>query len=114
MLFIDKSLGPSRNRITLTQGDSAELELKLHDKDGGDVTLDAADTAVLSLKKTIDDAEPVLQVKLDTESQFCFKPADTLALSCGVYWYDVEVTLSDGSVYTVIPPSQFILAQGVS
>lgn len=114
MLLIDKSLGPSRNRIILTQGDSASLLLALTDKDENEVTLSNDDTAVFTVKKSISDTAHVLQLAISSAGQFSFRPADTSGLECGEYWYDVEVRLADGEVYTVVPPSKFILAKGVS
>lgn len=113
MLQIDYE-GPNRNRITLTKGDSAKLKLKLYDTQNKLLTLKEGDTAVLTIKQNIDSEDVVLQLTVDDAQQFTFAPADTTELECGQYCYDIQVTLADGSVYTVIPPSRFIIARGVS
>lgn len=113
MLQIDYE-GPNRNRITLTKGDSAKLKLKLYDAQNKLLTLKEGDTAVLTIKQNIDSEDVVLQLTVDDAQQFTFAPADTAELECGQYCYDIQVTLADGSVYTVIPPSRFIIARGVS
>ena len=105
--------GPHKNRITLTRGDSATLKLKLYDAQNKPVLLTDADRAVLTIKQDIDSPDVVLQLEAK-EKQFDFAPADTAELACGQYCYDVQVTLSDKDVYTVIPPSDFILAKGVT
>ena len=112
MLCIDYD-GPHKNRITLTRGDSATLKLKLYDAQNKPVLLTDADRAVLTIKQDIDSPDVVLQLEAK-EKQFDFAPVDTAELACGQYCYDVQVTLSDKDVYTVIPPSDFILAKGVT
>ncbi len=113
MLKIDYE-GPNRNRITLTKGDSARLKLKLYDAQNKLLTLKDGDAAVLTIKQDIDSEEAVLQLTVDESQQFTFAPADTANLACGKYCYDIRVTLNDGDIYTVIPPSQFIVVKGVS
>ncbi len=113
MLQIDYE-GPNRNRITLTKGDSAKLKLKLYDAQNKALVLAEDDTAVLTIKQDIDSNDVVLQLTVDDAQQFTFTPAATADLACGQYCYDIQVTLADGSVYTVIPPSRFIIAKGVS
>lgn len=106
--------GPHKNRITLTRGDSATLKLKLYDAQNKPVLLTEADRSVLTVKQDIDSAAAVLQMVIVEGQQFDFTPADTAGLPCGKYCYDVQVTLSGENVYTVIPPSEFILAKGVT
>lgn len=106
--------GPHKNRITMTKGDSATLKLKLYDAQNKVVLLSEADRAVLTIKQDIDSEAAVLQMVIVEGQQFDFKPADTAELPCGKYCYDVQVTLSYKNVYTVIPPSDFILAKGVT
>ncbi len=113
MLQIDYE-GPNRNRIMLTKGDSAKLKLKLYDAQNKLLTLKDGDTAVLTIKQNIDSDDVVLQLTVDDSQQFTFAPADTATLDCGKYCYDIQVTLNDGSVYTVIPPSLFVIAKGVT
>ena len=106
--------GPNRNRITLTQGDSAVLKLKLRDVRNKLISLGDNDVAVLSIKEQIDSPKAVLTLTADKEQQFDFKPQDTLALACGKYIYDVRFTMANGSSYAVISPAQFIIAKGVA
>ena len=104
MLTIETE-GRYRNKVTLTQGDSARNKV---------VSLTDDDVAVLTIKRDINDADVVLQLNMDSDGQFVFRPDDTAELECGRYCYDVQVTLSTGNVYTVIPPAQFVLEKGVT
>lgn len=106
--------GLNKNRITLTKGDSAKLKLKLYDAQNKVITLKDGETALLTIKQDINSSKIALQLALDEEQQFTFKPDDTATLDCGGYCYDIQVTLSDGGVYTVLPPSQFVLIKGVT
>ena len=113
MLTIETE-GRYRNKVTLTQGDSAALKIKVRDARNKVVSLTDDDAAVLTIKRDINDADVVLQLNMDSDGQFVFRPDDTAELECGRYCYDVQVTLSTGNVYTVIPPAQFVLEKGVT
>lgn len=112
MLRIDKGHGMPYS-VILTQGDSAAIKLTLKDEEGNAVTLGDMDTAVLSVKRSLDDTAYVLQLTIE-DMQFVFKPGDTKTIHPGVYWFDVEVRMAGGEIYTVIPPSKFLLAKGVT
>lgn len=113
MLTIETE-GRYRNKITLTQGNSGTLKIKVRDARNKPLVLTAADTAVLTVKRDINDLEPALCVPMDKDGQFVFRPEDTANLACGKYTYDVKVTLASGNVYNVIAPAQFVLERGVS
>lgn len=113
MLTIETE-GRYRNKITLTQGDSAALKIKVRDARNKVLLLGDNDTAVLTIKRDINDADAVLRLQMDSDGQFIFRPDDTAGMDCGKYCYDVQVTLSNGNVYTVIPPAQFVLEKGVT
>lgn len=113
MLTIETE-GRYRNKITLTQGDSAALKIKVRDARNKVLPLSDSDTAVLTIKHDINDAAAVLQLQMDSDGQFVFHPDDTAGMECGKYCYDVQVTISNGNVYTVIPPAQFFLEKGVT
>ena len=113
MLTIE-SEGRYRNKITLTKGDSAALKIKVRDARNKVLPLGDNDTAVLTIKRDINDADAVLRLQMDADGQFIFRPGHTAELACGRYCYDVQVTLSYGNVYTVIPPAQFVLEKGVT
>lgn len=125
MLKIEKNSNGSYH-IYLTKGDSATLTLALKNKDGEEFTLEDGDTAVLTIKKelcgTCDglcrhddcDTEASAQIEIGNKQSFYFAPSDTAGLPEGTYFFDIEVRLAGGSVYTVIPLSKFTLTKGVS
>lgn len=100
-------------KVLLTQGDSAVLKLGLKDADGNEVKLEEGDTAVLSVKRNLCCGDIALQLEI-SEGQFNFTPADTAGMPTGEYWFDVEVRMAGGDIYTVIAPSKFVLLEGVS
>lgn len=69
------------------------------------ITLTKGDSAALKIK--VRDAR-------NKVVPLVFHPDDTAGMECGKYCYDVQVTLSNGNVYTVIPPAQFFLEKGVT
>ena len=113
MLTIETE-GRYRNKITLTQGNSGTLKIKVRDARNKPLAFTDGDTALLTIKRDIDDTEPVLHITMDKDGQFVFRPEDTVNLDCGKYIYDVKVILAGGNVYNVIAPAQFILEKGVS
>lgn len=102
------------NNISLTRGDSGVLDLQIKDLAKKIFKLGLNDKAVLTIKKKTKDKDALVQIKINSEQAFEFKPADTADLECGVYVYDVQVNLADGNVYTVIPPSRFYLEEEVT
>lgn len=94
--------------ISLTRGDTARLTVSVTDDVSGEpYELQNGDTLTLSVKKSIKDVDPVLSKTIENTDTFHIEPKDTAGLSFGKYMYDVQLTMSDGDVYTIIPPSTF-------
>ena len=72
------------------------------------------DTLELTIKKNVKDIEPVINKKVIGTSEIHIEPTDTKTLSFGKYIYDVQLTTSDGDVYTVIEPSTFEIMREVT
>lgn len=117
MLKVENGSG-NAYKVLITRGDSASLKLTMADADGNTVELGDGDTAVLTVKKEIcccgEQKKADLQVSISEDGQFVFLPEDTANMEPGTYWFDIEVRLAGGDVYTIIPPSKLILARGVS
>lgn len=96
------------NEIQLTRGDTAWLTVNVTNDTGNDnYEIQNGDTLTLSLKKTVRDADSLMEkVVLGTDT-FHIEPKDTADLNFGKYKYDVQLTTEGGDVYTVIPPSTF-------
>lgn len=104
----------SGTNISLTRGDSATLSVDLKTQDGEAYALDEGDTLVLTVKRSPNDEEIVLQLYADGEGVFTFLPSATEGLAFGNYRYDIQLTTSAGEVYTVIPVSGFTLLEEVT
>lgn len=115
MLRIVKGRCGCGYNITLTQGDTASLNLQLYDTvRHRNVKLEKGDTAILAIKKNINSKDILLQVECNKEQSFILTPDDTINLQCGDYWYDVKFITASGSVFTVTDPAIFKIVKGVS
>ena len=90
--------------IYLTRGDSAEFNINIIGADGNSYELQEGDLVELTVKEDVYSSE-VLIHKIGTN--VVIEPSDTSEMGYGTYVYDVQVTLSDGTVDTIIPPSEF-------
>ncbi len=93
--------------IKLTRGDTARLTVNITNDSGEAYEIQNGDELTLSLKKTVKDDETVMSKTIKGSDTFHIEPKDTSDLKFGKYIYDVQLTTSDGDVYTVIPPSTF-------
>ena len=101
------------NRIYLTRGDTATLQLTLENQDGKAVKIEPGDTLVLTVKKLASDINPLIQLTADESGQFAIEPADTEGLKAGVYMYDIQMN-REGNIYTVIPSNYFELKEEIT
>ena len=98
-----------KNNVKMVRGDTGEMELSLTLEDGTAID-PAAYTAVLSLKKSIDDVATILK-KTFIDGKISFSHEDTNNLPYGTYVYDVQVELlEDGSIHTIGYHSFVVLA----
>lgn len=110
-----------RNRIHLTRGDSAEINLTIRDRVTGSVfILSDGDRLIFTLKRFITDKEPVLTKSLgqgirQEQKQYVlqFRPEDTQSLACGRYVYDMKLMRKNGYTDTIIPARDFFLERSV-
>ena len=111
MLTVDKD-----NTIRLTRGDTARLTIgrAMNMITGKDYVFSAGDKLALTVKKTVMDTSPAVQIHVPGGEVFHIKPEDTKALAFGKYVYDVQLTTAEGDVYTVIPPATFEILKEVT
>lgn len=106
MLYVDAD-----NNIELTRGDSASFNLTITEN-----TTDydfSNDTVVFTVKKNVN-TTTVLITKTFSGGIINIVPSDTNSLMYGTYYYDVQLTTSGGSVFTVIPPRKFTITSEVT
>lgn len=102
--------------IRLTRGDSLAIRLQLMRGDD-EYTPQEGDSIQFGLKSKLNAARtafventPLVEKAISTSDMMLrLDPEDTKSLPFGNYSYDVEVTLSDGKVDTVISNAYFIL-----
>lgn len=97
------------NKIYLTRGDTAPIELKV--MDGHDVYTDG--TAVFTMKRNTCDTEAIIS-KTFVDGKITIEPTDTENLDFGEYRYDVQLTLPNGNVDTVIVPTPIVIMEEVT
>ena len=101
--------------IRLTRGDSARLLITINSEiDNNTYKIKPTDTLTFTIKKAIKDTTPSVQKRITGSNQFYILPTDTKDLSFGKYIYDVELTTSDGDVYTIIEPTTFVFLKEVT
>jgi hypothetical protein len=105
------------NRINLIRGTTKALAVDLVDENGEPIALSrlVGATATFTLRVNPTDVVNVLLFATTTTPDSLsfeldeavlnlnFAPADTSALDIGLYFYQIEVTLTDGGILDVIP-----------
>ena len=102
--------------IWLTQGDTLELNVALRTKAGHDSTLGENDTIRFALKKSYQDAEPIIRKEIPKETmRLRLEAEETKALQASdvPYVFDVQVTYWDGTVDTVIDKGMLYITEEV-
>lgn len=101
--------------IKLTRGDTARLNVSIKNTTlDEDYEIAADDVLTLTVKKTVNDSEPLVQKAVTGSASFKLEPADTASLAYGKYKYDVQLATAAGDVYTVIEPSTFEITSEVT
>ncbi len=106
MITVDKD-----NTIHLTRGDTARLFLGrvVNEVTGEEYPVTEDDTVTFTVKKTVYDTTPSVQISVPGGAAIHIKPEDTKGLPFGKYLYDIQIDTADGDVYTVIPLTTFEL-----
>lgn len=107
----------SGNTITMINGDSETITVSLVDVTGTPAAFIPGDTVYFTVKKYKSDTTPTIQ-KVVTEfiageAIIELIPEDTINIPGG-YIYDIQLNRADGSVTTIIPPSQLLIERGVT
>lgn len=110
---------PSPNRITFFRGDTHVVQFALRRPDPADpaktiiVNLATVSSALLTVKARASDTTPLVQKVgfpanypgTDGLMHFEFEPRDTDPVDPGTYSYDIQVSFTDGRVYTMFRDS---------
>lgn len=104
--------------LKMIRGDTESITVTYADESGIQIPLVVGDTIYLTIKKRLKDTEKVFQ-KIVTEftegnALIVFSHTDTNTIPTGTYVYDIQLNKADGTVTTIIYPSDFELLGGVT
>ena len=102
------------NTISMTRGDTAYLTIPITTSTGEEYTMGSEDILTLSVKESVDDETYVLQKEVIGTNAVHIEPKDTADLPFGKYKYDVQLTMANGDVFTIIEVSTFKLLPEVT
>ena len=96
--------------IQMIRGDTESIQIRMT-QNGEQVPFEAGDTLYFTVKRSVYEDEKLLQ-KVVTEfpggeALIEIAPEDTKKLDYATYSYDVQLTAKDGTITTIIPPSDF-------
>lgn len=97
------------NIIYMTRGDTARFDIVVKNPDGTVYTPQEEDVIAFTVK--VSAGKPALFTK--NGSSIVINPSDTSNLANGTYIYDVDITLANGDVNTIITESDFVLGVNV-
>ena len=104
--------------ISMTRGDSENITISINDKNGNKVPLITGDMIYLTVKQSINTEKKVLQKVVtqfeDGNAIIEITPNDTKDIPFRTYVYDIQLNRVDGTVSTIIPPSNFIIGGEVT
>lgn len=99
----------------MIRGDTVEFNIIVQqlDENGNisEYTLEEGDVLTFTVKKNTKTKEPLIQ---KTGVHITILPEDTQDLDYKTYKYDVQLTMANGTVDTIIPPSDFIVQDEVT
>ena len=104
--------------ISMIRGDSQSITVSVKDKDGNKVPLITGDIIYLTVKYNVNTEEKVLQKVItqfeDGNATIEITPDDTKDIPFKTYVYDIQLNRVDGTVSTIIPPSNFTIGGEVT
>lgn len=103
----------NETNISMIRGDSETITVYCEDNNGAKVNFETGDTIYLTVKQSVNSERKILQ-KIITEfvngeAIIEIFPEDTKDFSFRAYVYDIQLTRADGTVTTIIPPSDFVI-----
>lgn len=107
-------LNITENEVFLTRGDSADIAVTIYDMNGDVYELVEGDVLTFTVKFNCITEDNLIQKDITSDSTIHIEPSDTNDLNYGIYQFDVQLTMNDGSVYTVIDPHNFNIMKEVT
>lgn len=106
----------SGTKIFLTRGDSAYITLTINTKDGV-YELQDGDTVKCQVRTEPNDGQLLFEGQIDIvrdEIVWHIRPEDTKDLEVDKYYWDAQLELPNGDIFTFIPSSIFKLTDEVT
>lgn len=104
--------------LKMVRGDTESITLTCTDESGLPIPLVEGDTIYLTIKKRLRDVDKILQKIVTTftdgNAVITIDHVDTNTIDVGMYIYDIQLTRADGTVTTIILPSEFEILGGVT
>jgi len=98
------------NKVYLVRGDSGAITVTVLNADGSTRAVQSGDEILMTVR-----ASPASEILFQkTGPEIFIEPEDTAALAFGTYCYDVQITLADGTVDTIVPKNDFIVLEEVT
>ena len=94
-------------KIYLTKGDDAAIEMTITDSMGQPYTMQEGDTLTLTVRGLPDDSSPVLLTATSVTSTIVIPSSDTSSLTVGEYSCDVQLKNAAGHRYTLYPTTLY-------
>lgn len=104
----------TKDHVSLTRGDNANIIVTIRDLNGDVYTLQTGDKLVFTLKINCNTQDIVIQKDITSNSTIAIEHNDTKSLPYGQYWFDVQLTTAGGDVYTVIDPHPWNITKEVN
>lgn len=106
------------NDIYLIRGDSGFLSVSVIENDTP-ILFKVGDRIFFTIKTSTETPVKILQKIIEvnadtTDISIEIKPEDTKDLRVKKYFYDIQYNKVSGEVYTIVPPSSFILKPEVT
>lgn len=101
-----------KKRMKIVKGDTAIFNITINNYEFVD-----GDKVYFTVKTSVDDADNIIQKVVTSfnanESKIILSKEDT-NIDVGVYLYDIQCSLANGIVDTVIPPTKFEVIGGIT
>lgn len=101
-----------RRRMKIIKGDTAVFDINLKNYEFVD-----GDKVYFTVKTSVDDTDKIIQkviTSFDGSRARIFLSKEDTNVEEGVYLYDIQCSLANGIVDTIVPPTKFEVIGGVT
>lgn len=112
MLFYwrDFMIKVSKGDISIVRGDTGPIHITILNSDQTEHELQTGDIVTFTVRE-----DPLSDILIQKQGQdIIILPEDTSSLEFGQYCYDVQLTMNDGTVDTIIPMKTFTILEEVT